>query len=101
VVGVLVAAGALDPARAGDERSVLAACLAWLAATEARLVVVNLEDLWGELRQQNVPGTGDRPNFRRRAARSLEELRTSRDVLEILRRVDAARRCAPIEGDAA
>jgi 4-alpha-glucanotransferase len=101
LVRVLVGAGTLDPAEAADERAVLSATLAWLAASEARLVVVNLEDLWGELRQQNEPGTLDRPNFRRRAARSLEDLRTSRDVLEILRRVDAARRRSLMEGDAA
>ncbi len=101
VVRALVRAGALDPARVDDERAVLSASLAWLAASQARLVVVNLEDLWGELRQQNVPGTTDRPNFRHRAARSLEDLRSSRDVLAILRRVEAARRGALMEGDAA
>jgi 4-alpha-glucanotransferase len=62
---------------------------------------VSLEDLWGEVRPQNVPGTDDRPNFRRRAARSLEELRSDPGVLELLRRVDAARRGARMEGDAA
>jgi 4-alpha-glucanotransferase len=64
-------------------------------------VLVNLEDLWGELRPQNVPGTVDRPNFRRRAAWSLERLRASEDALAMLRRVDAARRRVLAEGDAA
>jgi 4-alpha-glucanotransferase len=101
VVRILVGAGLLASTEAEDERRVLSASLAWLGGSDARLVVANLEDLWGERRQQNVPGTVDRPNFCRRAARSLDELRGSPDVLEILRRVDAARRTALMEGDAA
>jgi 4-alpha-glucanotransferase len=46
-----------------------------LAASPARYVLVTLEDLWLEDRPQNVPGTSDeRPNWRRRASRSLEEI---------------------------
>jgi 4-alpha-glucanotransferase len=101
VVRILVGAGLLASTEAEDERRVLSASLAWLGGSDARLVVANLEDLWGERRQQNVPGTVDRPNFRRRASRSLDELRGSPDLLEILRRVDAARRTALMEGDAA
>jgi 4-alpha-glucanotransferase len=101
VIRVLTAAGRLPPGDAGDERAVLGAVLEWLGASASRLVVVNLEDLWGELRPQNVPGTDDRPNFRRRAAWSLERLRESEDALAILRRVDAARRRLIEKGDAA
>jgi 4-alpha-glucanotransferase len=100
VVRVLAAAGVLRPESA-DERAVLDAVHAWLGASASRLVLVNLEDLWGELRPQNVPGTVDRPNFRRRAAWSLERLRASEDALAMLRRVDAARRRVLAEGDAA
>jgi 4-alpha-glucanotransferase len=98
----LVDSGVLEPADASDERAVRWASHVWLASSPARLVVVNLEDLWGETHQQNVPGTSDRPNWRRRSARSLEELRRSPEVLELLRLVDAARREALVtEGDAA
>jgi 4-alpha-glucanotransferase len=101
VVRALVGAGLLRAGDGDDERAVLGATLTWLGASASRLVVVNLEDLWGELQQQNVPGTSDRPNFRRRAALGLEELRASEESLEILRRLDAARRGLLEEGDAA
>jgi len=51
------------------------ACLRRFAASEASLVLVNLEDLWLETRPQNVPGThNERPNWRRKARFDLETL---------------------------
>ncbi|RMH43396.1 MAG: 4-alpha-glucanotransferase [Deltaproteobacteria bacterium] len=48
--------------------------IARLAASEAWAVLVSLEDLWGETRPQNVPGTGrERPNWRRKMARAIDE----------------------------
>jgi 4-alpha-glucanotransferase len=102
LVRVLVGGRFLRASEAGDERAVLAASLAWLAASDARLCVVNLEDLWGEVAQQNVPGTSRPENWTRRAARSLEDLSRSPELLDVLRRVDAARRGALVgRGDAA
>jgi 4-alpha-glucanotransferase len=44
---------------------------AWLANSDASLVLMNLEDLWLEPRPQNVPGTSsERPNWQRPFARS-------------------------------
>jgi 4-alpha-glucanotransferase len=46
-----------------------------LAAAPARYLLVNLEDLWLEEQPQNVPGTSDeRPNWKRRASRSLNDI---------------------------
>jgi 4-alpha-glucanotransferase len=46
-----------------------------LADSSARYLLINLEDLWLEDRPQNVPGTSDeRPNWKRRARRSLPEI---------------------------
>ncbi len=51
-----------------DAHEAYAACLAELGASEAPLVLVSLEDLWGERLPHNVPGTWlERPNWRRRA----------------------------------
>jgi alpha-1,4-glucan:alpha-1,4-glucan 6-glycosyltransferase len=51
--------------------------LSFLAGTGAGEVAFSLEDLWGETRPQNVPGTTmDEPNFRRSATRSFEEFST-------------------------
>lgn len=74
---------------------VLRACLQWLAAGRGALVLVNLEDLWGETRPQNVPGTGpERPNWRRRARLPLEQIVRDARVRRALLGVAAARRSA-------
>ena len=55
---------------------VLRACLDDMASVDAETVLVTLEDLWGELEPQNVPGTSgeDAANWRRRARYSLEQM---------------------------
>jgi 4-alpha-glucanotransferase len=63
-----------------------------LGRTDAPLVLANLEDLWGEIRPHNVPGTNqERPNWRRRTARPLEDILDDRAVTAVWRRLDAAR----------
>jgi 4-alpha-glucanotransferase len=72
---------------------ILAACLEWLGAGEAAVVMVNLEDLWGETRPQNLPGVGGRqPNWRRRARLGLEEFACSSEVIRALAALDRSRR---------
>ncbi len=74
---------------AGDVASVLRACLSHLAASEARIVLVNLEDLWLETQPQNVPSTaGECPNWRNKARYALEQFRALPEVIETLRRID-------------
>ncbi len=69
------------------------ALLAFLAASPARLLLVNLEDLWREERPQNVPGTSaDRPNWRRRTRPTLEEIMNSAEITAVLRRLNEIRR---------
>ncbi|MEW5762746.1 MAG: 4-alpha-glucanotransferase [Bacillota bacterium] len=84
--------GRLAPGEAGAAE-VLAACLAHLAAGRARLLLVNLEDLWLETAPQNVPGTGDtHPNWRRKARYALEEFTRLPGVRAALRTVARLRR---------
>jgi 4-alpha-glucanotransferase len=72
---------------------VLRGCLEHLAASPARLVLVNLEDLWQETEPQNVPGTGsERPNWRRKARLTFEEMTRRPEVAAMLGRVDRLRR---------
>jgi 4-alpha-glucanotransferase len=55
--------------------SLAEAVLAFLARSEARLMLVQLDDILGESEQANLPGTTEgHPNWRRRSSRSLEEI---------------------------
>jgi 4-alpha-glucanotransferase len=88
--------GLLDEAKNMKSDAILRAALAFLASSDASLVTVSLEDLWGEIEPQNIPGTGpEEPNWRRRAAFTLEELFGSETALATLRMVDDLRRGEP------
>jgi 4-alpha-glucanotransferase len=79
----------LGLAQDGDiEKTTTAAlegCLTHLARSEAAITVADLEDLWGERERQNVPGTGpEAKNWRRRSARTLEDLRDDDQATGVL-----------------
>lgn len=72
---------------------ILRACLLFLSSSQARTVLVNLEDLWLETRPQNVPGTGDEhPNWRRKARYALEEFCQLPEVRDTLKEIDRRRK---------
>jgi 4-alpha-glucanotransferase len=76
-----------------DVTAVFGACARYLAAARPRALVLNLEDLWSETTQQNVPGTTtEKPNWRRRARYALEEFSRSAAVRALLREVDRLRK---------
>lgn len=84
--------GLLDQAPASDA-ALLRACLAYLSTSPARVVLVNLEDLWLETEPQNRPATGpERPNWRRKTSHGLDQLRHMPQVLAILRAVNRLRK---------
>jgi len=67
-------------------RRIVEACLRWLRASRAELVLVNLEDLWEEQNPQNVPGTStERPNWRRKARLSIEEIQAHQEMIAFFR----------------
>lgn len=71
----------------------LRACLSHLLRSPARVVLVNLEDLWLETKPQNVPGTfRERPNWRRKAAYSLEAFWELPQVRETFKELNRLRR---------
>ncbi|HWD54090.1 MAG TPA: 4-alpha-glucanotransferase [Acidimicrobiales bacterium] len=83
-LGLVRDAGA--PADGAGTLEALGGCLAHLARGPADLVLVDLEDVWGERVAQNHPGTGPGAgNWRRRSARSLEEIRADPDVAAVCR----------------
>ena len=64
----------------------------FLAASPAKIVLLNIEDLWQEVSPQNVPATQhERPNWRRRTKLNIEEIRSSAEIAEVLRTVDKLR----------
>ena len=72
-----------------------------LAASPARYVLVTLEDLWLEERPQNVPGTSsERPNWQRRAHRSLTEIIGDAAVRRMLNAIGERRRTPPVRTEA-
>lgn len=56
-----------------DVAAVFQACLRWLGASPAQVVLLNAEDLWLETQPQNFPGTSlERPNWQNKARYPLE-----------------------------
>jgi 4-alpha-glucanotransferase len=76
-----------------DTGAVLRACLAYLGRSPARVVLINIEDLWGETRSQNIPGSGDLyPNWRRKARYAFEDFCRRKDVRDILEGISGLRK---------
>ncbi len=73
--------------------AVVNAWLLYLAAARTDLLLINLEDLWLEALPQNVPGTWqERPNWRRKARFSLEQICALPEIKETLQRIHQLRR---------
>jgi len=76
-----------------DVYGALKACLSFLSTSQARVVLVNLEDLWLETEPQNIPATGEEyPNWRRQARYALDELCQMPQVVAILHLIHHLRR---------
>jgi len=84
----------LPGGKRADPKAVFQAVLEHLASSKASIVLVNIEDLWGEILPQNVPSTtqDERPNWRRRMRLGIEEIEGSEDMAAILRLVDSKRK---------
>ncbi|MEO5839473.1 MAG: 4-alpha-glucanotransferase [Acidimicrobiales bacterium] len=68
-------AGWLDESAIDDPAAAYRGLLRSLAASAAPIVLANLEDLWGETEQQNVPGTTvEQPNWRRLTRHRIDAL---------------------------
>jgi 4-alpha-glucanotransferase len=93
-----VADGGVDDERAERDEPALAlrGCLLHLASSAADLVLIDLEDLWGERGAQNRPGTGaGGANWRRRGARTVSEARRDTGTTEFLRALNRVRQGGP------
>lgn len=75
---------AIDAAEGDDTIPVMLAVLGHLASQRERVLLLNLEDLWGEMEPQNVPGVAYAKAWRRRAARTIEEIIDDDGIRRIL-----------------
>jgi 4-alpha-glucanotransferase len=93
VVRYLQQRGRLPEADEPEPEMVLRACLADIASLGPETLLVTLEDLWGELEPQNVPGTSGEHavNWRRRARHSLEQMFDLPGVRETLLHINGLR----------
>lgn len=74
-------------------RFVLTGCLSFLASSQARILLINLEDLWLETVAQNAPGkTKEHPNWQRKARYRLETFSQMPGVVDLLKAIDKQRR---------
>ena len=75
------------------QREVLRALLAYLSRSEAKYLLINLEDLWLEAVSQNVPGTGpEKPNWRHKTRLGFEQFSNAPEILGFLKEIDLLRR---------
>lgn len=65
----------------------------YIAASDARMVLINVEDLWLETEPQNVPGTmgPDWPNWRRKLRRTIDEFMSDDEIVTLLQEVERHR----------
>lgn len=73
-------------------QSVTNGTLKLLSESTAQTFIINLEDLWGETRPQNIPGTQTKENWTRKARYSLEEFSQLPQVTDVLKGVDVGRK---------
>jgi 4-alpha-glucanotransferase len=68
--------------------SALEACLLRLARSPAAIVLLDVQELWGERGQDNVPGVGrGGSNWRRRSSRTVDELETEQQANRLIQEI--------------
>lgn len=78
----------LITAKAPTADQVIEPLLARAAGSDASILLVNLEDLWGETQPQNVPGvTEGFDNWRRKAAKTMDDITQDGRAGALLRRL--------------
>jgi 4-alpha-glucanotransferase len=81
---------------AHDAKSALESLLMFLAESDAEIVLINLEDLWGELEPQNVPGVPER-SWRHKFRLGLEAARADGTIRRVLTNVNDRRASALLQ----
>jgi 4-alpha-glucanotransferase len=93
LVNWLLDSGLIKLSEENDPVKIMEACYKYMASSPTGVVLINMEDLWLEPRPQNVPGTGhERPNWRRRAVRTLEDFTADPAINALLDEIDRRRK---------
>ncbi|HVE70205.1 MAG TPA: 4-alpha-glucanotransferase, partial [Thermoanaerobaculia bacterium] len=79
---------------AHDPKNAIESLLTSLAASDAEIVLINLEDLWGELEPQNMPGVPER-SWRQKLRLGLEAAQADGTIRRVLTNVND-RRASPL-----
>ena len=68
------------------------ALMAWMAESDAAVALFSLDDLLMEERRQNIPGTDwERPNWRIRYTRTLDEIADDAEIVSLLKYLSSIR----------
>jgi 4-alpha-glucanotransferase len=74
----------LLPTQLNSWMELLKAIIFWLAFTPCKILVLNIWDLLGEDKQQNLPGTVEgHPNWRLKLSRNIREIVTDQSIMEL------------------
>jgi 4-alpha-glucanotransferase len=69
------------------------AMMSWMAASDAAIAIINIDDLWEEQHRQNVPGTdSERRNWRARHRYTMEQIAANSQLLAQLERLSELRK---------
>lgn len=90
LVRFLIERGHLTSGPTESARAILDALLTWLASSDAEMMLVNPEDLWGETGPQNVPGVPER-SWRQKFRMSLEDARADGSIRRVLASISERR----------
>ena len=84
--------GLLNPGEPSTRQVYQSVCRL-LAGSDARELLLNIDDLTGGTLAQNIPGTvAEHPNWQRRSAKSLEELEADPEINVFLKEIDRRRK---------
>ncbi|XUX01171.1 MAG: 4-alpha-glucanotransferase [Dehalogenimonas sp.] len=69
-----------------------------MASSDVEFMLINIDDLCGSTKSQNIPGTcNEHPNWRRRTQLSLEQLEVDPEVDSFLKEIDALRKRSNVQ----
>ncbi|HEX8251784.1 MAG TPA: 4-alpha-glucanotransferase, partial [Thermoanaerobaculia bacterium] len=90
VMQFLVDKGYLTSGPTENVQTILEGLLAFLASSDAEMMLINPEDLWRELVPQNVPGLPDK-SWRHKFRMTLEEAQADGSIRKVLTNVNDRR----------